>query len=545
MSRKKMIYRLFRSCVFYCVVVAVLAAASIAWAAFRVEYGGRVTTVEVPAEEYQGRVYVEVATLFSQIGGIVYYSPIMQKVHLTFRHTKWVLSMDKGVAVSETGEEVRLGQEIFIEGTAVFATPDLLSRLLGIDITAADVAEDPAPSPTPFEVAPDVRMNILRGVRYSTEHADERTRITFDFVSDPPSHVVEVDNPSRRVLLRFDNCSLGSDVSSVQIGDSRTNRVEFREVNNAVEVAVVLNAAVKVDKGVLGGVNPRIFIDIEASPLAEREPLIEVIASPTPTPLDPTPTPVEPTPTPLEPTPTPEEELLFDKINPRLVVIDPGHGGRDPGAIANGLREKDVVLDISRKLRDELVRQGFEVIMTREGDTYPTLQGRTSFANHQNPLLFLSVHANAAPNLRAEGVEAFVGSARYSGEGAEEVARRENEFFVAEGQARPPVTQGRDTTILESLYYGSRQVSAEAGEKITSNIVAVTGQRNRGLKEAPLLILKNMFFPAVLLEVGFLTNSAEAQRLANPDFHDKLVQGIVRGIKELRESQTIQQFLED
>ena len=543
MTRNKMMFPLFRKIVFLCVVALVLMAASISFAAFRVEHGGRVTTVDVPAEEYRGRVYIELAPLFSQIGGIVYYSPIMEKVHLTFRHSKWVLSMDKGVAVSEEGEEVELRQEIFIEGTAVFATTDLLSRLFGINITSVEAVETPVPSPSPVAVTPEPRMNILRGVRYYTEHADERTRVTFDFVAEPPTHAIEVDNPARRVRIRFDNCSLGSGVSTVHVGDARTERVEIREVNNAVEVVVVLNTAVSVDKGVLGGADPRIFIDIEHSPIAEREPVIEVRASPTP--ADPTPTPADPTQLPVDPTPLPDEDILFDQINPRLVVIDPGHGGRDPGAIANGLREKDVVLQISRKLRDELVRQGFQVIMTREDDTYPTLQDRTSFANHQSPLLFLSVHANAAPNPRAEGVEAFVGNARYAGEGAEEVARRENEFFVAEGQARPFVNQGRDTAILESFYYGSRQVSAEAGRLMTGNIVSVTGQRNRGLKEAPLLILKNMFFPAVLLEVGFLTNSAEAQRLANPEFHDKLVQGIVRGIKELQESPILQSFLEE
>ncbi|HSV32466.1 MAG TPA: N-acetylmuramoyl-L-alanine amidase [Atribacteraceae bacterium] len=511
-----------------------------AGAATRVDVEGIGSDLEVNTQQYEGRIYIDAESLFSAIGGVVFYSPIMQKVHLAFRGSKWVLSMDKGTALSDTGLEIPMRRDVFIHDLRIFITPELFYTLFGVTISPSRVpaAATPIPTVTPPEAAQPTRLNILQDVRYSSDQIENRTRITFDFVSDPPYHTVEVDNSARQIFIHFSQCSLAQELGSISLGDHRVERIDFRRLADSVETLITLNAPVRVDKGVLGGAHPRIFLDIFESIQAEREPIVEILEErpevvPTPA--------ISPTPAIPLPSPNIAEAFPYEEMNTRLVVIDPGHGGRDPGAVSGNILEKDVVLQISLKLRDELIKQGFQVLMTRYDDTYPTLVERTAFANHHHPLLFLSIHLNAAPNPQAHGVEAFVGSSRFWGEGAQDVAQRENRLFEGQESSIQPAND----SFFQGLYLMSRELSMHFSNKLLQSIVDQTGQRNRGLKEAPLIILRGMLFPAVLFEIGFLTNAAEAQRLVNPEFHDKLIQGTVRAIKDFQGSSLLQKFIGD
>jgi N-acetylmuramoyl-L-alanine amidase len=159
-------------------------------------------------------------------------------------------------------------------------------------------------------------------------------------------------------------------------------------------------------------------------------------------------------------------------------------------------------------------------------------------------VVLLSIHANAAPNKKATGVEVFVGSAQIHGEGAADVANRENQRFISEGYTEEQ--NGKiNSTLLDSYYLGSRTVSMKLGSLIENNIVKETGQASRGLKEAPLILLKGMYFPSCLIEIGFLSNPTEAKNLANGAFQDKLVRGIVVGIKQFMSSSDLKKFLEE
>lgn len=169
-----------------------------------------------------------------------------------------------------------------------------------------------------------------------------------------------------------------------------------------------------------------------------------------------------------------------------VIVIDPGHGGSDPGAIGlGGLRETDVVLDISLKLSQILEQNGIQVIMTRQDERTIDLAPRTQLANRVNADLFVSIHANA------------VGSGRTEVNG------------------------------VETYYYQSGNLLAQY---IQNSILQTMRMNNRGVKQARFYVLRNTQMPAVLVEVGFVTGSYDAQILANPDERTRMAEAIARGI---------------
>ncbi|MDB9504790.1 N-acetylmuramoyl-L-alanine amidase, partial [Spirulina major CS-329] len=169
-----------------------------------------------------------------------------------------------------------------------------------------------------------------------------------------------------------------------------------------------------------------------------------------------------------------------------LVAIDPGHGGRDPGAIGiGGLREKDVVLPISLEVSQILQQQGVQVLMTRSDDRFISLAGRTQMANRARADIFVSIHANAI------------------------------------SMSRP------DVNGVETFYYSSGYRLAQS---IHNSILQSIQIRNRGVKQARFYVLRTSSMPAVLVEVGFVTGREDAPRLANPQFRSQMAQAIARGI---------------
>lgn len=170
------------------------------------------------------------------------------------------------------------------------------------------------------------------------------------------------------------------------------------------------------------------------------------------------------------------------------IAIDPGHGGRDPGAVGiNGLQEKGVVLDIAQRVAELLEQQGAQVIMTRQNDTEIGLEPRVQDANRGNAALFVSIHANAID------------------------------------MSNPQVNG------LETYYYSSRE-GYQLARTIQASATQATGMRSIGVKEARFYVLRHTRMPAALVEVGFVTGRDDAPRLANPEFRDRMAQGIARGI---------------
>ncbi len=229
----------------------------------------------------------------------------------------------------------------------------------------------------------------------------------------------------------------------------------------------------------------------------------------------------------------PEEMSLAERFRRGLgkIVIDPGHGGRDPGAIGrSGIYEKHVVLDIAKRmawtLRGKLKAK---VFLTRHGDRFVSLRGRTTFANRKKADLFISVHANSARNRRLTGIETYLLSVA-TDERAKKVAARENNI---------PVKDLDDLQIIltdlrmRGLSYGSFPLAESIQQAILSNLSRrYRGIRNLGVKRAPFYVLLGAQMPSVLVEVGFLTNRAGERRLRSGRYRQALAASMVRGIRK-------------
>ena len=214
------------------------------------------------------------------------------------------------------------------------------------------------------------------------------------------------------------------------------------------------------------------------------------------------------------------------------IVIDPGHGGHDPGARSHGLRESEIVLDIALRLERRLLTQpGIEVVLTRRDDTYIPLTERTALANREQADLFLSVHANASHNDRARGVETYF--LNFAPDpNAERIAAREN---VAGGGAMNNLGD-----LLETIASNSKaNESREFARVIQTSLVAALRQADPelpdlGVKQAPFIVLIGARMPSVLAEVSFLTHSREAELLSSDDYRDRIADALFEGILRYR-----------
>lgn len=184
------------------------------------------------------------------------------------------------------------------------------------------------------------------------------------------------------------------------------------------------------------------------------------------------------------------EQDMLEALVGKKIFIDAGHGGNDPGAVANNVVEKEVVLDISLRVQQMLESAGATVVMTRTNDTFYSLNERVERANRDNVDAFVSIHANAAGNSAAKGSETFWNN-----------------------------------------YYAGVQ-SKLLAEKIQAKLVQKLNTVDRGVKQANFYVIKNSKMPSVLVEVGFLTNVEEAQRIQTNEFRQKSAEAIVEGLVE-------------
>jgi N-acetylmuramoyl-L-alanine amidase len=221
---------------------------------------------------------------------------------------------------------------------------------------------------------------------------------------------------------------------------------------------------------------------------------------------------------------------------PRVVVIDPGHGGRDPGRIGpNGLAEKDVTLMVAQRLAAVLRERGYEVHLTRENDRYVSLPERPKLANRwkgDRPVaVFLSIHANAAPSSAARGFETFfLSEARTDDE--RRVAEMENEAIHFDDHGPASAENGLDhilnTLRSDFLMRASHDLAAVLQEKLAG----FHPGPNRGVKRAGFYVLVGAIMPAVLIETAFLSNREEAALLGTQSFRQKIALGIADGVDE-------------
>ena len=211
------------------------------------------------------------------------------------------------------------------------------------------------------------------------------------------------------------------------------------------------------------------------------------------------------------------------------IVIDPGHGGHDTGTIGpNGLEEKDLVLEVGRRLGKLLeTRLGAEVVYTRKDDTFIPLETRTAIANQQRADLFISIHANSSRDPDARGVETYYLNFTSSPE-ALEVAARENAV------SEQSIYQLQDLVkkiALKEKIEESREFAGDVQESLHSGLASKSPAiRNRGVKKAPFIVLIGANMPSILAEISFVSNPTDEHRLETSEYRERIAESLYHGI---------------
>ena len=231
------------------------------------------------------------------------------------------------------------------------------------------------------------------------------------------------------------------------------------------------------------------------------------------------------------------EPLPLGMRRVRTVVLDPGHGGRDTGALgAYGLREKDVTLRLARALRPRLVARGFRVALTRDSDKTVSLEERTALAEGVGGDVFISLHTNAATRREARGIETYYLDKSHERHSLRVAARENGVPAHRLNELQRVVAQLR----VSEVSVHSARLAKTVHEEVIAGVRATHGSvENLGVKRGPfhVLFLSNM--PAILLEAGFLTNRADARRLRSDFYIDVLAEQISRALSSYRRDNAV------
>lgn len=216
------------------------------------------------------------------------------------------------------------------------------------------------------------------------------------------------------------------------------------------------------------------------------------------------------------------------------IVIDAGHGGTDPGSMANGVREAELALDVAQRLRKLLEKQTeIEVVMTRSTDVFIPLDQRTVIANKEGADLFLSIHANTARNVQARGVETYFLNFASNPE-AEAVAARENATSGRTMHSLPGIVRA---IALNNKIDESRDFAAAVQRSMVQRLGTRNKQlKDRGVKQAPFVVLIGAEMPSVLAEISFLTNKQESKLLKTAAYRQQIAEALFDGVLRYQQS---------
>jgi N-acetylmuramoyl-L-alanine amidase len=337
----------------------------------------------------------------------------------------------------------------------------------------------------------------ITGIRHSSQK--DKTRVVIDLSSSSHYELSTRSNPERLVLdlpgVRFATSLRPRTVSSAEVKTIRSNKLR-----RGAQVVLDLQGAQKYKvfslNAVPGKKPHRIVLDVFP---ALRGPVRA-----------------------QKPAPFKERDIV--------IVLDPGHGGEDPGAIRGKLREKSIVLDIAKRMKKEFSgMSGYRVILTREKDKTLSLGERRRIASRAGGDLLLSIHCNTAPNSRARGQEVFYLSLRgASSRKAQVLADRENRADLAGGV----ISEGRQSVQLVLDERMKRVLARSYSMANEAHRLArkTPGMKSRGVKRAGLAICKTVDMPSILVETGFLSNSRDRELLGSKQGRQKMANWLVDSV---------------
>ena len=231
---------------------------------------------------------------------------------------------------------------------------------------------------------------------------------------------------------------------------------------------------------------------------------------------------------PAKPVSSRRKSSLFAII--KKVVVDPGHGGHDPGAIGRtGLREKDVNLDISKRLANRLRADGIEVVMTRNTDKFIPLGTRVNIANNSKADFFISIHSNASRTKSLHGFEVYYVSSSVN-DSTRAAYSAKNLHLNLDNSCFFGQSQNLKAILWDMIYTYNRAESIELSRLICRSAVDNLNVKALGVKDARFQVLRGARMPAILIEVGFLSHIKEEQLLKDGSYREKLSQSIMEGL---------------
>ncbi len=368
---------------------------------------------------------------------------------------------------------------------------------------------------------------------WSTENY---TRVVIETTApvDYQGHQLKKDDDasSKRLYVDLQKCAIARDLQqAIPITDGLLQRMRSAQFDPNT-VRVVLDTLVIADYKIFNLDDPfRIIIDVKGTADAKLPPLPAAASTVLPTSKNKG---ANTTPK-LKAPPSLAQQL---GLGIKRVVLDPGHGGKDPGAIGiNGLREKDIVLNVAKKVARQIgAKMGVEVVLTRKTDVFIPLEERTAIANTKGGDLFISIHANAAPSPQAQGIETYY----------LDLAASEADRGLAALENASSTRQISDLqNILSSLMQNSKKdESARLAGIVQNNMVsglckAYPGITNHGVKTAPFIVLIGAQMPSILTEIAFISNPLEAQRLQEDQYLEALADHITAGVANYSSSLTM------
>lgn len=380
--------------------------------------------------------------------------------------------------------------------------------------------------------------------------APDSTRMVFELTNPVQYKVLTLDNPPR-LVLDLKNAKRKADFSKLNLANSPVKGVRTAPRENN-EYRIVLDLKDKVaSKSFLlpanGQDGHRLVLDLfakgkpkpvvqastqsmAAAPASKVTPQAKTVAQVPVRQVSPEPKNV--------PATQPVDVVKTDISGKRdiIIMIDPGHGGDDPGAIGPGkVREKDVVLAISKALRDQINQQkGYKAYLTRESDYYLALRKRSSLAREHNADLLVSVHADAFTRKEASGASVFALSERgATSETARWLAQRENAADLIGGDGsvslddKDKVLAG---VLLDLSSTASLKASLNVGDHVLRSIGGLSRLHKPSVQQAGFMVLKSPDIPSILVETGFISNPEESRKLNTRKYQQKIAQAISNGV---------------
>ncbi|AZF02763.1 N-acetylmuramoyl-L-alanine amidase [Pseudomonas orientalis] len=346
--------------------------------------------------------------------------------------------------------------------------------------------------------------------------SDDKLRLVFD-LSGPVQYKTFSLTAPERLIIDLSGAGLSGDFSQLALKNSGITSIRSGHFGtNDTRIVLDLAAPMQLNSFLLPpqeGQDHRLVLDLTRATLAPRQ----IAAEPVPL---------------IAP---------VDKTHPRrdiIVVVDPGHGGKDPGAVGSkGQREKDVVLSIAQLLAKRLKREkGFDVKLVRNDDFFVPLRKRVDIARQHKADMFISVHADAAPRLTASGASVYaLSEGGATSATARFMAQRENGADLLGATTllnlkdKDPMLAG---VILDMSMNATIASSLQLGSSVLGSLQNITSLHQKRVEQAGFAVLKSPDVPSILVETGFISNTQDAQRLVTARHQQAVADGLFDGLKK-------------